>query len=304
MTTPDPLVFVERWVNSHATATVAAEQAGGAGLQQTAQNWAMGGGYAAFPAADAVSGAPQTLFRIFDPADPREIMRVQQTSGAAWTVVRGDQGTLPVLHKPGFTVRPFITAAGLGALAQGVPSRNGLVLPNRRIPWPSVPVTDYNSYYAVCALDFPGPEISRGCTYEMLTWGRYTLGVSRPTDPGFGPSFNVGCYYSGYTNGPPGEESHVGQMKCPFFGATPANARFRIHAILSFYPGQATSSITVYLSPGGDDRLPMQARMFGPSSQFPSNTSSGSQSIATSLLLNAEAISSFTIGGAKAWRSA
>src|SRR5215831_2036681 len=66
-----------------------------------------------FPAASA-SGSPPTHFHVSDPAAPSELADVTDVSGTTWTVTRGAEGTTPVVHTAGFTVKQAVTAGGLG----------------------------------------------------------------------------------------------------------------------------------------------------------------------------------------------
>ena len=229
-----PAVFLERWGAAGVEATVPAGAAGlPVAIPGNAENWVMAGGWAGFPAADSISDSTlPRLFRIFDPDDPREIMRVRQTSGSAWLVVRGDQGTLPVAHDPGFTVRPFITAAGLGALARAVPPRRGLVVAPPQTPASTGPRSQAAAGTGVTARPEQDPRRgadprgggNRGCTYEAMASGRYTAGPATPATGS--PHIDCGLFYGGFGG-------EVGQLSRPLFGVRPTAARFRLHAVRS-----------------------------------------------------------------------
>lgn len=82
----------------------------------TSQSWtvAASGG---FPTADS-DGSPPTQFHVSDPAQASEIILVtDNTAGLVWTVTRGAEGTTPVAHTAGFTIKQVVTAGGLGALS-------------------------------------------------------------------------------------------------------------------------------------------------------------------------------------------
>jgi Pectate lyase superfamily protein len=75
-----------------------------------------GGG---FPVVSAASGSQ---FHIADPAAASELIAVTQT-GAAWTVTRGAEGTVPVAHQAGWTALQVVTAGVLGSMVQVVNAR-------------------------------------------------------------------------------------------------------------------------------------------------------------------------------------
>ena len=78
----------------------------------TSQSWTVASS-ASFPA--AVTGVTQ--FHISDPAQPSEIITVTNISGTTWTVTRGAEGTTPVAHTAGFTVKQVVTAGFLTSLS-------------------------------------------------------------------------------------------------------------------------------------------------------------------------------------------
>jgi parallel beta-helix repeat protein len=68
-----------------------------------------------FPVASSTAPRP-TAFHVADPEFPAEVIAVTDTSGASWTVTRGAEGSTPVAHSPGFTVRQTITGGTLSNL--------------------------------------------------------------------------------------------------------------------------------------------------------------------------------------------
>ena len=62
-----------------------------------------------FPTAASTASRP-TTFHVADTALPAEVIAVTDTSGAIWTVTRGAEGSTPVAHSPGFSVRQVVTA--------------------------------------------------------------------------------------------------------------------------------------------------------------------------------------------------
>lgn len=141
----------------------------------TPEVWAMTGGHASFaPPADP-DADPPVIFRVFDLHDTSEIVLVTDSRTPAWQVVRGDQGTTPVAHRPGFQVHNVITGPGLGGFAQGVPSGNGLVLPaaGRRAV---VEGCFTNELFTVSSLPVPAGEAIPGSMWELTAFGYYWTG--------------------------------------------------------------------------------------------------------------------------------
>lgn len=67
-----------------------------------------------FPAAS--TGTSQ--FHIADVALPTELIAVTNTSGASWTVTRGAEGTTPVAHSAGFTIRHVVSSGAYTSFIQ------------------------------------------------------------------------------------------------------------------------------------------------------------------------------------------
>jgi hypothetical protein len=237
--TDQPQVFVEGWVNYPAAeATVTA--AWPAALPGAKETWAVTGGtMPPWPPASATQNPPD-LYRVFDPADPREIIQVQHQGPGTWQVLRGDQGSLPVAHKAGAKLRPFITANGLASRVQGVPSGLGITLDNRRITdavtltrsggggWGPAPVQ-----YIVGPMPIPKGELNSGATYEAVAWGTYSIGTA--LDPGnlplaTRPSLAFGIGFAG---------GILDKLTWRFGGAYPVGCRFRCHAYAVSYPAGA-----------------------------------------------------------------
>lgn len=64
-------------------------------------------------------GIEQFHFKDRTPASGSEIIRCIETNGPHWTVIRGAEGTIPVMHGRGFTIRQVITAGFLQRLGSG-----------------------------------------------------------------------------------------------------------------------------------------------------------------------------------------
>lgn len=94
--------------------TIATVVSGGtdAPVSGTVETWTLAGGYT-LPA--AVTSAYQ--FHAADVALPSEKFLVTNLSGTTATVTRGAEGTTPVAHASGFTIRQVITAGVAGGLA-------------------------------------------------------------------------------------------------------------------------------------------------------------------------------------------
>jgi hypothetical protein len=69
------------------------------------------------------TATPNRQFRVVDPADSSavpEIIPVTHVNGVTWTVVRGGEGTTPVVHAAGFTVESVITSESLLTFMSGL----------------------------------------------------------------------------------------------------------------------------------------------------------------------------------------
>lgn len=82
----------------------------------TTETWTVASS-SGFPAASS-SARPPTFFRVEDPAASSEVIAVTNVSGTTWTVTRGAEGTAPVAHSTGFTVKNVVTAAALESMVQ------------------------------------------------------------------------------------------------------------------------------------------------------------------------------------------
>jgi hypothetical protein len=80
----------------------------------TVETWTVGSS-ASFPAASSAA-LPATWFHIADVALPTENIQVTNVSGTTWTVTRGAEGSTPVAHSAGFTVKQVVTAGGYAQL--------------------------------------------------------------------------------------------------------------------------------------------------------------------------------------------
>jgi hypothetical protein len=96
-------------------ATTVSTGGGNAPASGTTQTWTVASS-AFFPAAG--NGAQ---FHVSDPAKPTEVIAVTNVSGTTWTVIRGADGTVPVAHSAGFTIKNVVTAGWLGGQICVVP---------------------------------------------------------------------------------------------------------------------------------------------------------------------------------------
>lgn len=82
--------------------------------QGTTQSWTVASS-STFPAASNAA-TPPTQFYIADPALTSELILVTNVSGTTWSVTRGVDGTTPVAHTGGFTIKNIVPATWLQAL--------------------------------------------------------------------------------------------------------------------------------------------------------------------------------------------
>jgi hypothetical protein len=120
---------VELFVNDATTTVAAAQTAVAAGTTQT---WTVASSVGFLAASN--TSTPTTQFRVQDPAQPGEIVLVTNVSGTTWTVVRAVEG-VPAAHAAGFTLRPVLSAGGVG----NAMARNGAVA------WRNVTLPPYNA---------------------------------------------------------------------------------------------------------------------------------------------------------------
>lgn len=123
----------------------------------TSQTWTVASS-GSFPAASSSATQP-TQFHISDPALASEIVTVTNVSGLNWTVIRGAEGTTPVAHASGFTVKQVVTAGGLALAGAG---QNGWSAPG-----------------AVAAETFPR-TYSSGSQQLAASGTLYVMGITLP----------------------------------------------------------------------------------------------------------------------------
>lgn len=100
------------FTNQASTTVAASKTAPAAG---TSESWTVASS-SAFPSASN-SASPATQFYVADPNAPTELILVTNVSGTTWTVTRGADGTTPVTHSSGFTVKNVVPAAWLQRIA-------------------------------------------------------------------------------------------------------------------------------------------------------------------------------------------
>jgi hypothetical protein len=306
MAVGDQPIYAEVWASppDPPAVVVDAHPAAAPGALDTFQ---MGGGYAAYPVADPAA-RPPTVFRIYDPADPREIIRVGDTGGAhlvpspVWQVTRAtEDSSAAVGHAAGFEVRPFITKASMDGRARGTTSRTGLKL-RPRLAGPVTYTGNADNY--VAELLVPGGEAISGSLYEIIAWGYYTAGPMAGTAPNAGPHFNCGGRWS--SNGNPG------QLEMAVLGAVTGTAglRWRIHAAVNLYGVTLTATISLWAarSTNPSDPVPVKG-MFGPVDPWPQNVLADSTfalriGTGTTGPYTFAGPPSVTVQGARSWRAA
>jgi hypothetical protein len=228
---------LEQWANPAIPPCTVPAGAGAVAAGQP-ETWVMGGGWDWFAGLADPAADPPELFRVIDLTDPAEIILVRDTTAAPdWQVTRGDLGTTPVAHRPGFQVHNIVADMGLAHLAQGVPSGNGLALPaaGRRAAASFAP----NAVPSV-VLDLPVPagEAVPGSVYELIAWGYYIPGTStilRADVLWTGSPDSFGFTQPTFTGLP---------------GYVAGNNRWRAHGLINFYAGQlAHGSVLLQLQP-------------------------------------------------------
>jgi hypothetical protein len=223
MTTP---VFTEAWFNPLANPAVVPAGAPGTAGPGDAEAWVMDGGYPAVTGLADPGLVPPSVFRVHDPAAPAETVLVTDTTvEPVWQVIRAAEG--PVLaHAPGFEVRSVLTPAGFGALAAGVLSGNGIVVPGvgRTFMTGTAPTDPPSRIPLVAAsLTVPAGEAIPGSAYEVTAWGSFhTNGFANQR---FQISLDWGVPILSHTFTEP-------------TALPPANlSRWRIHATICVYDG-------------------------------------------------------------------
>ena len=295
-------VFTERWANPPdpfgQPATVAAGALGTPDFKSGDPDvWTMDGAWADFPQA-AAAARPPTLFRVRDIADPTEIICVTNTAGRVWNVIRGDQGSPVTAHGAGFAVLNAITAGGLGALLQGVPSGNGLVLPKATELPATVPDTwNVAGDRTVAALTIPAGEAIPGSVYEAYAWGYYSLANNG--------NLGVNCRWALPGDPVGGGVSLGGGLVTPAISPAPTLARWRLHVLVNIYPGPvAVASTMLTICPTGVVTDQLRVYLTGHNAAAGTGISTGDErQLRLQFNLNAGA-GSGTLLGRRAWRAA
>jgi hypothetical protein len=100
------------FTNQASTTVAASKTAPAAG---TTESWTVASS-SAFPAASSTT-FPASQFYVADPAAPTELILVTNVSGTTWDVTRGADGTTPVSHSAGFTIKNVVPSAFLQNMA-------------------------------------------------------------------------------------------------------------------------------------------------------------------------------------------
>jgi hypothetical protein len=284
MTQPMP-IYLDFWADQPpvpATCPVAHPAATGS------QSWVMAGGFASYPTAIPEGSTPLRpdvahMFRIYDPADPREIMWVTDTRAApTWVVTRAAEGSTPVSHQAGFEIRPFITKASLDGRQRGSP--NGLML---RPQLTSAPVewTDAGQH-DLARITIPAMEAFRGgAQYEIQAWGYYT--AAGTTSISFGlardnPNVNLGTLAHTIT----------GAAGLP---------QWRIFAAFNSHGANTAQSVMAWVGNNGNQATPIPAYLFGDMTEVPF---AGSNDTVFRLWASKAGAATMVLLGARAGRAA
>ena len=189
------------------------------------------------------------MLRVFDLTDPSEIILVRDSRTPVWQVTRGDQGTIPVAHDPGFEVYNAISAAGLGGFAQGVPSGHGLVLPHVAVR--AAATWQDAAWHDAVTLRVPGGEAGPGAVYEALVWGAWHSNNNPDQD------WELAVWWGA---------NQIGSNNFKWTWAVPAAApaRWRAHTLLNVFSGAAHANTLLTIANTNAANAGMYNYMIGP----------------------------------------
>ena len=186
----------------------------------TTQSWTVSSS-SSFPAASN-SATPATRFYVADPDQPSELILVTNVSGTTWSVTRGADGTTPVSHSGGFTVKNVVPATWFNEIEDRLKARTFDVLEYEATGLGSVSETA--AFQA--AMDAAGTyAAANGSATLVIPPGKYKLSTSSVTLSANVKVFAYGAYIfsgtsdvsmfakggsGGYTGGPIGFEWHGG----------------------------------------------------------------------------------------------
>lgn len=138
--------------------------------QGTTESWTVASS-STFPAASNAA-SPATQFYISDPALPAETILVTNVSGTTWSVTRGADGTTPVAHTAGFTVRNVVTAAWLTATQDASKNRRFDVI---EFGADNTGVADSTTAFQACAAAVQAYISTTKRATMLIPQGKYTL---------------------------------------------------------------------------------------------------------------------------------
>jgi hypothetical protein len=177
----------------------------------TVENWTVASS-SSFPAASSVA-VPPTAFHVSDIALDTEIIAVTNVSGPTWTVTRGAEGTTPVAHTAGFTVKQVVTAGWLngvstselvidvkdyGAIGDGTRIRN-------------VTAATASAVVTFAAANFTSNDVGKACavytdtaagTITTILSVQSTTSITLATTAGITVSGTTGYFLYGTNDGP------------------------------------------------------------------------------------------------------
>jgi hypothetical protein len=235
--------YAERWANPAWRNPVTVPAGAAAVAAGTDQWWELAGGWGGWP---GLPPGGRAIMRVHDPHLPGEVIRaIELTAAGELRVIRGDQGTTPAAHPPGFRLENVITPAGLRARVHGLPSGNGVIIRDpdpAPPPWPAggmmsfTPVQTWTGAQTIAERPTAGlvirpGEAGPGAIYEAVAFGYVSAS-------GGGQTVSFGPRVSGTGIG-------LGTWTIAF-GTGPANAacRWRMHGWLAIHDGPVVCDST------------------------------------------------------------
>jgi Right handed beta helix region len=201
----------------------------------TVENWTVASS-SSFPAASATA-VPPTQFHVSDIAGDTEIIAVTNVSGTTWHVTRGAEGTTPVAHTAGFTVKQVVTSGWLNT----IPAENAAGVQYVYTSGDTTGALDTAAINAAILAAPPG-----GIVY--LAAGIYYTNApivigSRVVIMGPDSAFNWGSYNGGYPNSLPTPTGFSSTEALPPSGAV-------IRPVAAWAQGGAVAAaVLLFISP-------------------------------------------------------
>jgi hypothetical protein len=284
--------YIERWPGP-ASVPVTVAEAAAAVPPGTAELWTIGGGIGEWPDFGPADGQ---LMRVYDVEQPGgEVIRVNGRAGAQWLVIRGDQGTTPTAHPAGFEIIGCLSAGGLGTLAQGVPSGNGLVIQtgtHASQEWNTLPER------RLVGMEVPANEAAQGALYQAVAFGFITVvGNNLPSD------IRTVEYGQRWTAATP---QNVGAHTCTIDPRYPVptsggECRWRLDAWVAIHAATLCGSVRVMQQHTFDALYDQEFYLFGPTNTGqPVDLAADAEYF---LFARLPAAATFRLLGGRAWRA-